>query len=245
QAAAETRWARTHADEPGPRSVPQYPEGRCRLAAVSPLLEQAVLRSGELLGPIREMLLAAPVFRARRRRPRLGVVLGRSPPGLTVGRKQALELVVSRIAGHPRACHTSLLVGTVHQPRKPRARSGDARQLAACYMDRTRGSAHASRPAASRDRAGRGQSDTTLQVTGITPGSGRDHARITPRSRWICASPITSTAPTTAPPEPAPARSRSSRRSSWRRTPSPPTWPRASSAGSRRSNLGAGGAGAA
>src|SRR5205807_8832879 len=115
QAAAETRWARTHADEPGPRSVPQYPEGRCRLAAVSPLLEQAVLRSGELLGPIREMLLAAPVFRARRRRPRLGVVLGRSPPGLTVGRKQALELVVSRIAGHPRACHTSLLVGTAHQ----------------------------------------------------------------------------------------------------------------------------------
>src|SRR5213078_472332 len=114
-----------------------------------------------------------------RGRPRARVVVRRCSPGLTVRCKQALELVVSRIAGHPRACHTSLLVGTVHQPRKPRARSGYARQLAACYMDRTRGSARAGRPAASRDRAGRGQRDTTLQVTGITPWSGRAHARIT------------------------------------------------------------------
>src|SRR5690348_18329191 len=82
---------------------------RARASAVSPLLEQAVLRSGELLGPIREVLFAAPGVRLGAGRPRLGLVRPGTPPGLTVGRQQSLELVVSRIAGQPRACHGSPL----------------------------------------------------------------------------------------------------------------------------------------
>src|SRR5256886_11966391 len=56
-------------------------------------LVHPVLRPGRRLRPVCEVLATAPRL--------LGVVL-RTPPSLTTGRKQLLELVVFRIAGHPR-----------------------------------------------------------------------------------------------------------------------------------------------
>src|SRR5437764_7004327 len=72
-------------------------------------------RPDRCLRPVGEVL-ASP--------PRVGVVGRGAPPGLAVGCEQPLELVVSRIAGHPRACHASLLVGAAFQARKRRARFG-------------------------------------------------------------------------------------------------------------------------
>src|SRR2546430_6226774 len=67
-------------------------------------LVHPVPRPGRRLRPVCEVLATAPRL--------LGVVL-RTPPSLTTGRKQLLELVVFRIAGHPRGCHASLLVATI------------------------------------------------------------------------------------------------------------------------------------
>src|SRR5216683_1058071 len=127
---------RKRKSERGAPRLPHSPLGWCAdqagllavvVSACRPLVHPVLWpRLG--LGPIREMLRAAPAVLGWRGSPRVLGAMQVAAPSLLVLREEALQLVVARLAGHPSVWHASLLVD------RPRAAPHPTDGQAACPL---------------------------------------------------------------------------------------------------------------
>src|SRR5438445_11201763 len=136
---------------PFPSPLARIPHHRL-LQVVGPQrrpLVHPILRAGRGFGPIGEVLLAAP---------RLVDTVQLAAPGFPILGEQALQLVVTRLAGQPWVCHASLLVGPRALLPRVMARRvpswGRARQPPWCYKDRRSAAAVPSAPQPPQDGQG-------------------------------------------------------------------------------------------